>query len=102
MTRRGMGRSHRNVAAGKPVHANGMESVPTKQSTKCSLTMYVPRLFWNSTDRRLLQPSTMDQTGVESDYCHSNYGPDCTHWSETGVVEEWNALLLNHICPVNA
>ncbi|CAM9694243.1 unnamed protein product [Scytosiphon promiscuus] len=49
----------------------------------------------------LAPPSTMDQTGTESDYCHSNYGPDCTHWSETGVVEEWNAILLNHICPVN-
>ncbi|CAM9467212.1 unnamed protein product, partial [Hapterophycus canaliculatus] len=44
-------------------------------------------------------PSTMNQTGSEDDFCHSNYGPDCTHWSETGVVEEWNMLLLNHICP---
>ncbi|CAN0474823.1 unnamed protein product [Ascophyllum nodosum] len=25
---------------------------------------------------------------------------DCRHWSEPGVVEEWNRLLLNHICPV--
>ena len=45
-----------------------------------------------------LQPSTMDQEGSESDYCHSSEATDCRHWSETGVVEEWNALLLNHIC----
>ncbi|CAN0116211.1 unnamed protein product [Scytosiphon promiscuus] len=44
-------------------------------------------------------PSTMNQTGVDDGFCHSNYGPDCTHWSETGVIEEWNSLLLNHICP---
>ncbi|CAM9868740.1 unnamed protein product [Ectocarpus sp. 12 AP-2014] len=48
----------------------------------------------------LAPPSTMDQTGAESDYCHSSYATDCTHWSETGVVEEWNALLLNHLCPM--
>eukprot|EP00752_Nemacystus_decipiens_P008399 g7509.t1 len=25
--------------------------------------------------------------------------PDCRHWSSPGVVEEWNALLLHHLCP---
>eukprot|EP00904_Undaria_pinnatifida_P001882 jgi/Undpi1/11695/HiC_scaffold_36.g13990.m1 len=24
---------------------------------------------------------------------------DCTHFSETGVVEAWNALMLNQLCP---
>ncbi|CAM9273022.1 unnamed protein product [Hapterophycus canaliculatus] len=46
-------------------------------------------------------PSSMDQTGVSADNCYAKHGVDCTHWSETGVVEEWNALLLNHICPVD-
>ncbi|CAN0254928.1 unnamed protein product, partial [Ectocarpus sp. 4 AP-2014] len=48
----------------------------------------------------LAPPSTMDQARAESDYCHSFYATDCRHWSETGVVEEWNALLLNHLCPM--
>ncbi|CBN77628.1 expressed unknown protein [Ectocarpus siliculosus] len=48
----------------------------------------------------LAPPSTMDQTGAESGNCHSSYATDCRHWSETGVVEEWNALLLNQLCPM--
>ncbi|CAN0086191.1 unnamed protein product [Ectocarpus sp. 12 AP-2014] len=61
--------------------------------------MSVPRGAAHHTCHRA-PPSTMDQAGAESDYCHSFYATDCRHWSETGVVEEWNALLLNHLCPM--
>ncbi|CAM9134824.1 unnamed protein product, partial [Discosporangium mesarthrocarpum] len=27
------------------------------------------------------------------------FGLDCRHWTEPGVVEDWNRLLLNHLCP---
>eukprot|EP00903_Cladosiphon_okamuranus_P013413 g12497.t2 len=38
--------------------------------------------------------------GAAHHTCHfaPGYAIDCVHWSEPGVVEEWNALLLNHIC----
>lgn len=45
------------------------------------------------------QPSTMDQSKARNDHCTMSGSIDCRHWSETGVVEEWNSLLLNHICP---
>ncbi|CAN0266043.1 unnamed protein product [Scytosiphon promiscuus] len=48
----------------------------------------------------LAPPSTMDQGRAQSSECHPpSHSIDCRHWSETGVVEEWNALLLSHICP---
>lgn len=40
----------------------------------------------------------MDQSKARSENCVVSGSIDCRHWSETGVVEEWNALLLNHIC----
>ncbi|CAN0416926.1 unnamed protein product, partial [Ectocarpus fasciculatus] len=46
-------------------------------------------------------PATMKQPRSSSDRGGGGYGPiDCRHWSETGVVEEWNALMLNHLCPM--
>jgi len=39
----------------------------------------------------------MDQEGADSFSC-IGFKHDCTHWSETGVDEEWNTLLLNHMC----
>eukprot|EP00752_Nemacystus_decipiens_P008398 g7508.t1 len=48
-------------------------------------------------------PSTMDQRlrleAATEPSCHTHGKMDCRHWSSTGVVEEWNALLLHHLCP---
>ncbi|CAM9472212.1 unnamed protein product [Ectocarpus sp. 4 AP-2014] len=45
-------------------------------------------------------PSTMNQSQAASDVRGVSGPLDCRHWSETGVVEEWNALMLNHLCPM--
>ncbi|CAM9780401.1 unnamed protein product [Ectocarpus sp. 6 AP-2014] len=46
-------------------------------------------------------PSTMKQPRMKNDGRGAASGPiDCRHWSETGVVEEWNTLMLNHLCPI--
>ncbi|CAM9461906.1 unnamed protein product, partial [Ectocarpus fasciculatus] len=45
-------------------------------------------------------PSTMNQSQATSDGQGVSGPLDCRHWSETGVVEEWNALMLNHLCPM--
>lgn len=49
----------------------------------------------------VLQPSTMKQPRTRNDGRGAASGPiDCRHWSETGVVEEWNTLMLNHLCSI--
>ncbi|CAB1114035.1 unnamed protein product [Ectocarpus sp. CCAP 1310/34] len=45
-------------------------------------------------------PSPMNQSEAASDGGGASGPLDCRHWSETGVVEEWNTLMLNHLCPM--
>lgn len=65
--------------------------------------MSLPRASAHHTCHRA-PPSTMEvgrtpEAAGEQPVCNYHSKMDCRHWSATGVVEEWNALLLHHLCP---